>query len=178
MLIARAADAIGGRVALLPSGEARVEKVDEHTVSVNGASKHVTCYAVYGPALRPAYVWLEDDGTLFGNLSTYRSGVREGWESTLDVLIARQATIEVARLGVIAKKHAHRSPAAGLAYTHGRVLDVAKTELSCACLTSQRDNASAIVALCTVGSSACSSPARFSSPRIAMMPPARCTSSM
>ena len=34
------------------------------------------------------------------------------------------------------------------------------------------------VLLCTVGTSVCSMPARSSSPRMAMMPPARCTSSM
>ena len=39
-------------------------------------------------------------------------------------------------------------------------------------------SASFMVLLCTVGTSVCSLPARSSSPRMAMMPPARCTSSM
>ena len=60
MLAKAAFAAPGHRLALLPSGEARVEALDVRTVRNGEESKKVQLYAVYGLGYQPTTVWLDD----------------------------------------------------------------------------------------------------------------------
>ena len=124
--IVRAALRNGGTLPLLPAGEAKVSKVAEHAVTANGVTKKLTCYAIIGLDLTPTYTWMNEDGTWWGTTYPWTSVVPEGWESAIDPLVAKQLEVTRARDASLAKAHAHKPPAAGLAYTHARVLDVAK----------------------------------------------------
>lgn len=72
------------RLLLLPEGEARLEALGERTVEREGRTRTVHHYAVHGLDLKPAYVWLDEDGATF----TDEWMVREGWESVFPQLKA------------------------------------------------------------------------------------------
>jgi hypothetical protein len=123
-LLAQALVKAGGTMALLPDGEAHIVKTGETTVQSGGRTKHLNAYAISGLDLTPTRVWMEDDGSWFGVVEPWFSLVPEGWESTIDPLIAKQEEMIRARDAEVAQRLAHRPPAAGLAFTHARVLDV------------------------------------------------------
>jgi hypothetical protein len=123
-LLAQALLKAGGTMALLPDGEAHIVKTGETTVQSGGRTKHLNAYAISGLDLTPTRVWMEDDGSWFGVVEPWFSLVPEGWESTIDPLIAKQEEMIRARDAEVAQRLAHRPPAAGLAFTHARVLDV------------------------------------------------------
>jgi hypothetical protein len=123
-LLARALLKAGGTMPLLPGGEARIEKSGEATVQAGGRSKHLTAYAITGLDLTPTPVWMEDDGSWFGVVDPWFSLVPEGWESAIDPLVEKQQDFARVRDRAIAQRLAHAPPAAGLALTHARVLDV------------------------------------------------------
>jgi hypothetical protein len=74
----------------------------------------------------PDLTWMNPDGTWFGTASEWESIVPEGWESVIDTLIAKRREIQREADAALATAHAKRPPPEGLAYTHARVLDVAK----------------------------------------------------
>ncbi len=123
-LLAQALLKAGGTMALLPDGEAHIEKTGEATVQAGSRTKHLTAYAITGLDLTPTRLWMEDDGTWFGVVDPWFSLVPEGWESTIDPLIAKQQEMVQARDREIVQRLAHHPPAAGLAFQHARVLDV------------------------------------------------------
>jgi hypothetical protein len=123
-MLAQALLKAGGSMALLPAGEARIEKTGDATVQAAGQSKHLVAYAITGLDLTPARVWMEDDGSWFGVVDPFFSLVPEGWESAIDPLIARQEELAREHDRQVAQRLAHHPPAAGLALTHARVLDV------------------------------------------------------
>jgi hypothetical protein len=123
-LLAQALLRVGGTMPLLPAGEAHIEKMGEATVTSSGQSKHLNAFAITGLDLTPTMVWMEDDGSWFGLVDPWFSLVPEGWESAIDPLVAKQDALVRERDRAIAQRLAHRPPAAGLAFTHARVLDV------------------------------------------------------
>ncbi len=117
----------GGTMALLPGGEARIEKVGDITVKgPAGATRHLAAHAITGLELVPTYVWLDDEGSWFGSTSHWMSVVPEGWEAAIPALLKTQDDLGRARDRALAKLHTQRPPAAGLAFVHARVLDVDK----------------------------------------------------
>ncbi len=123
-LLVQAALRAGGKLALLPGGTASIEKIGEATSTANGETRRLTGYAISGLDLAPRFTWMNADGTWFGTVSTYQSYVPEGWESAIVPLIAQQEAFKRELDRRIADAHARRPPAAGLAYTNARVLDV------------------------------------------------------
>src|SRR5262249_20256338 len=63
-------------------------------------------------------------GSWFGVTAPWWSVIPEGTESVIEPLIEKQNQIDRTRDARLAKELAHRPPAAGLALTHARVLDV------------------------------------------------------
>jgi hypothetical protein len=60
-VIAQAALSNGGKVALLPEGEATTERLAQIDVEAAGRKKRVTMYAITGLDFSPTYVWLDED---------------------------------------------------------------------------------------------------------------------
>jgi hypothetical protein len=114
----------GRPLALLPSGEARLEKEGETTVRAGTQSRHLTSYALTGLDLAPVHAWMDDDGRWFGEVTPEEALVPEGWESVVDPLLAEQRKFETRHDGALRDRFAHVPPPAGLALTHARVLDV------------------------------------------------------
>jgi imidazolonepropionase-like amidohydrolase len=123
-LLARAALKNGGKIALLPEGEARVQRVRELDLETGGRKKHVTLYAAAGLDFAPAYFWLEAGDKFFGSVDDWSSIVPEGWESIAPTLLAAQGKIKEARSADLAAKLAHHAPY-GIVFNHANVFDAA-----------------------------------------------------
>lgn len=114
----------GQTLPLLPDGEAHIEKAAEATVLASGQTRHLTEYLVTGLGLTAQPIWMDDDGAWWGIVDPFFSLVPEGWESAIEPLVKEQRRVQRERDRAIAEHLAHRPPAAGIAFTHARVLDV------------------------------------------------------
>ena len=114
----------GGTLPLLPGGDARLEKTGEATVRAGDKERHLVGYAITGLDLVPTRVWMNEDNSWFGFVSPWWSIVPEGWEAAIEPLIEKQNELDRRRDAEVAAKNAHKPPAAGIAFTHARVLDV------------------------------------------------------
>jgi len=131
-LLAQAALQNGGKIALLPEGEARVQRMTELDVEASGHKKHVTLYAIAGLDFSPTYVWLANEGCetcrffdkdkFFGTVDEWGSIVPEGWEASVPALIAAQSKIKESRSADLATKLAHHAPY-GIVFKHANVFD-------------------------------------------------------
>ncbi|MDQ3809525.1 MAG: hypothetical protein M3336_04475, partial [Chloroflexota bacterium] len=97
------------RLALLPGGEARIEKVDERTVHAKGRARTVVQYAISGLDFQPVPIWLDQNHDLFASGSTWSMVIRQGWESTQAELIEAQEAAGTRRASTLAKALAHTS---------------------------------------------------------------------
>lgn len=107
----RAALARGGRVAAVPAGELRVERVA--TLEVRGAPgpRKVSLYAVAGVDFAPQYLWLDARGRLFASLDTLTPPigvVAEGYAAEAPRLVEARKHAEAKQLERLAARTRHR----------------------------------------------------------------------
>lgn len=121
-LLARAILRHGGPLALLPEGEARIQRVLQKKVEAGGKSQEVTLYAITGLSFSPDYLWLDAKQDAFASGGTWQSVVREGWESVMPSLIETQREAMKERSRDQAKRLAHR-PAAPVVFHGAKVFD-------------------------------------------------------
>jgi imidazolonepropionase-like amidohydrolase len=126
-LLAHAALKNGGKIALLPEGEARIEKKSELDVEfpgkdAGGRKKHVALYAIAGLDFSPAYFWTEGADKFFASVDTWGSIVPEGWESAVKPLLAAQEQVKQSRSAELAAKLTHDAPG-GIWFLHANVFD-------------------------------------------------------
>jgi hypothetical protein len=112
-ILVRATQAAGGRLAALPGGELRSEKLATTRVGAAGQEREVALYAILGAGLQPDYVWLET-GTgmpLFANVNIGGSHmVVAGYESATAELERLQQQAETKYLEALAAKHTQALP--------------------------------------------------------------------
>src|SRR5262249_29494937 len=89
-LLARALLAAGGRLPLLPEGEARLDKAGERRLEEGGRALTVTEYLISGLDFAPTPLWLDADGKFFAGGGSWLMVIRKGWESARPALIAAQ----------------------------------------------------------------------------------------
>ncbi len=82
------------KLAILPAGEARIEKLIELKVNGKPGKKKVTLYAVHGLDLTPSFFWLDDQQRFFASYSSWSSLVREGYAGALPTLAKTQEARE------------------------------------------------------------------------------------
>jgi len=121
-LVRALARAPGGKLALFPGGEARVEFVAETTVESHGKKLHVREASVSGLDFAPTSIWIDDSGDLFAVPGTWFAILRSGWESTNEALFKLQSDADDARSRKLALELS-RHPAHALAFEHVRVFD-------------------------------------------------------
>ena len=121
-LLARAALDRGGRMALLPDGEARISKVRELAAQAGDKSQPVTLFAVIGFDFSPVYLWLDAKREYFASGSTWQAVVREGWESAMPELIKAQEEASQQRAREQAQRLARR-PRGKLVFHDASVFD-------------------------------------------------------
>ena len=121
-LLAKALLRSSGVLALLPEGEARIEKVRDIELSRNGNSRPITLYAVTGFDFSPSYVWLDRDGELFASGGRWLMTIREGWEKSQEELARIQDESSIRWRTSLAQKLA-RKPAGDVAISNVSVFD-------------------------------------------------------
>jgi len=126
-LLAHAALQHGGKIAPLPEGEARVQRLTELDVEAAANKKRVTLYSITGLDFAPTYFWSEAAGggvqdKFFASVDTWVSVIPEGWESSVPTLLAAQNKIKESRSAELAAKLAHH-PKIGIVFTHVNVFD-------------------------------------------------------
>jgi imidazolonepropionase-like amidohydrolase len=124
-LFVRAALNAGGKLNLLPTGEASVEKRSELKLESGGQSRTVVQYAISGFNFTPDPIWLDQDGNFFATISGWFVVVREGWESSVDALSKAQDDYANQRSATLAKTLAHK-PSSSLAFVHANLFDSEK----------------------------------------------------
>jgi imidazolonepropionase-like amidohydrolase len=121
-ILARALLANGGRLPLLPAGEASIEKRGELKIEANGQSRTVAQYAISGLDFTPSPIWLTQDNSFFAFVSAWFTVIPEGWESTVDTLLKAQDEITNQRSAKLARTLGHK-PAVSLAFVHANLFD-------------------------------------------------------
>jgi hypothetical protein len=123
-VLARALLAAGqGRLGLLPSGQATIERVGDRTVTVGAQSTHVTHYQIVGLGFTPTDLWLDEDGSLFAVLEGgWFREIRADWEPVGDALIAAQDSARERREEVLARSLSQR-PAGPVVVRDVRLFD-------------------------------------------------------
>jgi imidazolonepropionase-like amidohydrolase len=114
----------GRKLALLPAGEARLERLASLAVGDGSARRTVWVYAIDGLSLDPQPVWLDDNGKFFASVSSGAglSVVPEGYESSLQKLLIGQDDALASRSAAIAKRFGS-VPATPVAFTNVRLFD-------------------------------------------------------
>ena len=121
-LLARALLRNGGKLALLPDGEARIERVLDHTVRSGGKARRLTLYAITGVDFSPSYLWLDQKRELFATGGVWQAIVREGWEGAMPALVKAQQEAEQQRAREQARRLAHR-PRGAVVFHDANVFD-------------------------------------------------------
>jgi hypothetical protein len=121
-LLARALLAAGGRLDLLPDGEARIAKVKDSLAAGPGFSRGVHLYAITGLDLETTYLWLDDQEAVFAIHQGWTDIVLEGWEGAMPNLTQAQDAVAVSVDKQAAQKLA-RHPAAALVIRNALLFD-------------------------------------------------------
>ena len=121
-VLAQALLSNGGRLPLLPAGEASIEKRGELKIEANGQSRTLVQYAISGLDFTPSPIWLNQDNSFFASVSAWFSLIPEGWESAADNLLKAQDEITNQRSAKLAHTLAHK-PAAPIAFVHANLFD-------------------------------------------------------
>jgi hypothetical protein len=121
-LLAHAALQNGGKIALLPEGEARVQRISELNLEVAGHKKHVVLYTAAGLDFSPGYFWLEDSGKFFSNVDEWSTVIQESWEPAVEKLLAEQNKAKQSRSADLALNLAHHAPY-GILFIHANVFE-------------------------------------------------------
>jgi hypothetical protein len=113
------------RLALLPEGEARLEKAASAQAPGPGFQRPVNLYAITGLDFTPSYVWLEQQGKLFAQIDGWTALVQEGWESALPMLTRIQEKVVAQREKALVQRLARRAqgPHGPLAVRGARLFD-------------------------------------------------------
>jgi imidazolonepropionase-like amidohydrolase len=97
----------GGKLPLLPGGEATLKELKTIPVEANGKKVMVTLYQVDGLDFSPTYLWLDDQHNAFAAVQGWSGLVRAGFESTFGTLYQTQDEIQSARSAELAKQLTH-----------------------------------------------------------------------
>jgi hypothetical protein len=112
-VVMRATQKSGGRLAALPGGELRSQKLATAQVGAPGQGREVALYALFGARLQPEYAWLEAGGdmNLFAYIVpgyTHLIAAGHGSEGAKLEQLQREAGARL--LAEIARQHRHVLP--------------------------------------------------------------------
>jgi imidazolonepropionase-like amidohydrolase len=110
----------GHRLALLPAGEATLEKVElpaQDAARAAGPRGPMTLYAITGLDFSPSLIWLESDGTTAASVADWFSVLPSALHEKLPQLLAIQTRWSAARATRLARELTHAP--AGEVLIHG-----------------------------------------------------------
>jgi imidazolonepropionase-like amidohydrolase len=112
----------GRKLALLPEGEASIQRVDEREVDVGGRKEKAILYEETGLGFTPGYVWLDENRRLFAAGGDWSATLREGTESAWPTLLEAQKTRTSARGREMARR-LQKKLTTPLLIEHARLFD-------------------------------------------------------
>ena len=112
----------GGKLEVLPSGEARLRNLQSLSVEAAGKKRTVTLYEVTGLGYSPIYTWLDENQQFFAAISGWFSILQQGFEPTLSQLRDSQHLAEDARGAELASSLTHKA-ARDIVIRHVNVFD-------------------------------------------------------
>jgi imidazolonepropionase-like amidohydrolase len=112
----------GGKIALLPEGEARAQRLSELEIESNGHKKRLFLYAVAGLDFSPTYFWIEAPDKFFATVDPWGTVIPEGWESYAPTLLGVQNHFKDSRAADLTTKLAHHAPH-GILFKHANLFD-------------------------------------------------------
>ena len=112
----------GQRLALLPQGEARLERLRQLAVRSGRGVETLTLYATHGLGFTPNLWWADSRGRFFAAGSSWFMMIREGWESVQPTLLAAQAVLDSARTADLARSIIRRPPG-GVVFRNATLFD-------------------------------------------------------
>lgn len=110
------------RLPVLPTGEARIDKVASTKVQAGGETRAVDLYAISGLGFTPGFVWLDEQKNFFASTGSWSVLYPEGWQSAVPELTKIEAAAVGRRLKELAGKLARR-PEGALVFQHARLFD-------------------------------------------------------
>jgi imidazolonepropionase-like amidohydrolase len=121
-LLLKAALANGGSIALLPEGQARVERVLRRELQNGNQRAALSLYAITGLDLTPSYLWADEHNDVFAEGESWMLTIRQGWESSAPELLKAQSDVARARAQSLAAKLGHK-PAGPVVFEHVSLFD-------------------------------------------------------
>ena len=121
-LAAALLNAPGGRLPLLPEGEARIERVLDRSVDVGAKKKTTTLYEISGLSFTPLPLWLAENRSFIAAGSDWGALVREDALSAWPGMLEAQKARAAARGEEVARRLAHK-PSRPLLIQHARLFD-------------------------------------------------------
>jgi imidazolonepropionase-like amidohydrolase len=112
----------GGKLALLPGGQATIKALKTVPVEANGKKVNATLYQIDGLDFSPTYVWLDEQHNGFGVTAPGFGIMRAGFEGAFDTLLNAQLEIQSARAAALAKQLIHH-PAGDIVIKNVSVFD-------------------------------------------------------
>ncbi len=106
-LLAQALVKNGGKLALLPGGEATLRELKTVPVEANGKKVNATLAQIDGLDFSPTYLWLDEQHNFFAAVSGWDGLIRQGFESTYATLLGAQQEVQSARSASLAKQFIH-----------------------------------------------------------------------
>ena len=116
------------KIALLPDGEARLEKGESLEIQSGQDSRKVTLYTIGGLDFLPVPVWLNEDGSYFATVNTWLTTVARGWEDAVPALLKKQEEFSSKRFSSLSDKLTHQ-PAKKVAIEHAKLFDSERAEI-------------------------------------------------
>ncbi len=107
------------RLALLPAGEASIEKATEVTVR----GKRIIDYAISGLSFTPLDVWLDLDGAFVGYVSSWSTLVRDGYDSAIKPMLDAQKLAADRRMTAVTKKLTHKPEKGSIVIRNANLFD-------------------------------------------------------
>jgi hypothetical protein len=107
-IIVQATQKVGGRIAALPGGELRSEKLKDARIGGAGGERPVALYAIFGADIQPEFVWVDAgaDARLFASVNPGgRHVILAGYEAAGAELEALQLAAEERYIADTAERH-------------------------------------------------------------------------
>ncbi len=112
----------GGKLPLLPGGEATIKQLQTVPLEAGGKKVKATLYAIEGVSFTPVYLWLDEQQNPFAAVSSWSGLIPPGFEGSYAALLKVQDDIDSARATSLAKQLVHH-PAGDIVITNVSVFD-------------------------------------------------------
>jgi len=112
----------GGKLPLLPGGEASIKALQTLPLEGGGKKVNATLYAIDGLSFTPVYLWMNEQHDPFAAVSSWSGLIPHGFEGSYAALLKVQDDIDSTRAATLAKQLIHH-PAGDIVITNVSVFD-------------------------------------------------------